>query len=35
MMKAVSGNKTPKKKQGELSGALKAAGYTESMVFKF
>lgn len=34
-MKAISGNKTPKKKQGELSGALKGLGFDETMVFKF
>ena len=35
MMNAVSGNKAKDKKQGELSGALKSAGYTKSHVFKF
>ena len=34
-MEAVSGNKTPDYKQGEVKGHLKALGYTESMVFKF
>ncbi len=31
----MSGRKTPDKQQGELTGLLKAAGYTESMVYKF
>jgi len=35
MMEVVSGNKTPDYKQGPVSGLLKAAGYTEDMVFKF
>jgi cytochrome-b5 reductase len=34
-MKAVSGDKTPDYKQGPVEGMLKAAGYTEDMVFKF
>jgi cytochrome-b5 reductase len=34
-MQAVSGGKTPDKQQGEVSGAMKAQGYTEDMVFKF
>eukprot|EP00981_Chlorochromonas_danica_P001080 scaffold246_cov181-Ochromonas_danica.AAC.14 len=34
-MEAISGKKTPDFKQGEVSGLLKAAGYNESMVFKF
>ena len=34
-MVAMSGNKTKEGKQGELDGLLKAAGYTEDMVFKF
>eukprot|EP01083_Nonionella_stella_P078134 213638_1 len=35
MMNAISGNKMPDKSQGELSGALKELGYSESNVFKF
>ena len=35
MMNSVSGGKAPKGKQGELSGALKAAGHTAEGVFKF
>ena len=35
MMKAVSGNKTEKKKQGELAGCLKVCGFTSDNVFKF
>lgn len=34
-MDAVSGNKTPDFKQGEVSGLLKKIGYNESMVFKY
>lgn len=34
-MEAVSGNKTPDYKQGEVSGILKALGFKENMVFKF
>ena len=35
MMTAVSGGKTPDYKQGELTGLLKALGFSESNVFKF
>jgi cytochrome-b5 reductase len=35
LMAAVSGGKAKDFSQGELSGALKALGYTEKMVFKF
>ena len=35
MMKSVSGDKTPDYKQGPVEGLLKAAGYTEDMVYKF
>mmetsp|Transcript_13476 Transcript_13476/g.20261 ORF Transcript_13476/g.20261 Transcript_13476/m.20261 type:complete len:284 (+) Transcript_13476:26-877(+) len=35
MMHAVSGDKQPDKSQGPLSGALKALGYRENMVYKF
>ena len=34
-MVAISGNKTPDNKQGELDGELKAMGYTSAQVFKF
>lgn len=35
MMAAVSGDKAPDKSQGELSGLLKAMGYTSDQVYKF
>jgi hypothetical protein len=35
MMNAVSGDKAPDKSQGELTGLLKAMGYTAEQVCKF
>jgi cytochrome-b5 reductase len=35
MMNAISGDKAPDKSQGELSGLLKAMGYTPEQVYKF
>jgi hypothetical protein len=35
MMAAVSGDKAPDKTQGELTGLLKAMGYTQEQVYKF
>lgn len=35
MMNAVSGDKAPDKTQGELTGLLKAMGYTQEQVYKF
>lgn len=35
MMNAVSGDKAPDKSQGELTGLLKAMGYTADQVYKF
>ncbi|TIB94069.1 ferredoxin reductase-like protein [Wallemia mellicola] len=35
MMKAISGNKTNKGAQGELTGILKELGYTEDQIFKY
>ncbi|KAG6772521.1 hypothetical protein POTOM_023934 [Populus tomentosa] len=35
MMKHISGDKAKDRSQGELSGLLKEAGYTEEMVYKF
>ncbi|BBN13705.1 cytochrome-b5 reductase [Marchantia polymorpha subsp. ruderalis] len=35
MMKAISGDKESPKNQGELTGLLKSAGYSEHQVFKF
>jgi len=34
MMEAISGTKTPDKKQGPLSGMLKELGYSEENVYK-
>lgn len=35
MMNAVSGDKAQDKSQGELTGLLKAMGYTAEQVYKF
>lgn len=35
LMKAISGNKVSPKDQGELTGALKALGYSQDQVYKF
>lgn len=35
MMKAISGDKSSPREQGELEGLLKNLGYTKDMVFKF
>ncbi len=35
MMAAISGDKAPDKSQGELSGILRAMGYTSEQVYKF
>lgn len=35
MMAAISGDKAKDKSQGELSGALKALGYSAEQVFKY
>jgi cytochrome-b5 reductase len=35
MMNAVSGDKAQDKTQGELTGLLKAMGYTQEQVYKF
>lgn len=35
MVKSISGPKTEKFEQGELTGVLKNVGYTSDMVYKF